>query len=275
MTDITSPEVATPDTIPYVLGIHEREELIYTSVAGEFLPTTHLELHKAANMIGDPHAGARHIGEVFRHQVKASGAIMHAETTGETGQESAKDIDPQKAVTRVLDSIGGFARSARSSRAMLTRLQEDVSEAPNTRRSVLTEMADAEQGLTDIYPHNFRSGLPEFIRYRDLSRFVMTGKTDQPFYLLEAIKDADGYQIGDVFSVMPERSDLQTYFIETLARMRLQEVNRNLGNALVDQQRREAFWVSILQNVVDKQTSKHARFVGQEQLDSLSIAISS
>jgi hypothetical protein len=267
----TSPERFIPE-IPEVV-----ERMRFIRGSEHFLPVTPEETHRAANLLVDQHAGARHIGEVLRHQVKARDT-RKAEITEQVGyhdqtilDDISPTIDPSQGARRVLWTIGQFAIRARSDRTMLMHLSKDATQISNGNRSVAEERQDVQDGLTE-YPNGFKYGLPELIRFRDLSRVADGRKVPEQTKVHQILEDGDGYLIGDVYTVAPNQDDVVAYLDHEIARLRLMDVRRNIGPAITDQYNRERFWRSILASVEGYQVSKELKSVAHRILLSLDIA---
>lgn len=267
----TSPERFIPE-IPEVV-----ERMRFIRGSEHFLPVTPEETHRAANLLVDQHAGARHIGEVLRHQVKARDT-RQAEITEQVGyrdqtilDDVSPSIDPSQGARRVLWTIGQFAIRARSDRAMLLNLSKDAVQVGNGNRSVAEERQDAQDGLVE-YPNGFRYGLPELLRFRDLSRVADGRRTLEQTRLHQIVVDGDGYLIGDVYTVAPNQDDVAGYLDGEIARLRVADVRKNIGPAISDQYNRERFWRSILVSVEGYQVSKELKSVAHRILLSLDIA---
>lgn len=266
---------ATQGVFPEIPEVVERMRIIRASEA--FLPVTPEETHRAANLLVDQHAGARHIGEVLRHQVKARDT-RKAEITEQVGyhdqtilDDISPTIDPSQGARRVLWTIGQFAIRARSDRTMLMALSRDAVQVNNGTRTVTEELTAYQEGMVE-YPNGFKYGLPELIRFRDLARIADGRKGIGQTLVHETVVDGDGYLLGDVYTVAPNQADVRSYLDREIARLRLVDVRKNIGPAITDQFNRERFWKSILQSVDSLQTSRELKSVAHRILRSLDIA---
>lgn len=277
---MTTVDLGPPQSLsepPYIPEMSARLEIIQASEG--FYPATRDETNRAANLLNDRYAGARHLGEVYRHQIKADQAEVAdlEEVIGYHDATIIEDvrtpIDPAQASRRVLWTLGQYGIRARSDLASLGKLGSALQETGGSRHvAVAEELRMADVGIVE-YEGNLYEGWPQLLRFRDLARF--SGDLgDEPAHpaLLEVVRDSDGYPICDVYTGSPNRPDVATYFDQALESLSLGEAAELAEQATVDQANRLAFWKRILHNVVQYQVSKDMKLVAKRILISIDMA---
>lgn len=273
MTDLAQQPGAQDSSPPFISEIRDRIEFIRLSEG--FYPTTVDETNRATNLLADPHAGPRHIGEVLRHQVKAREVVIGEieESLGYHDSSIMDDIepalDPIEGARRVLWTMGQYAIRARSDKTELLKLSEDVALVTDGQRTVADEQRDIEAGFVE-FPHGFGRGLPQFARYISLSRWVLGVEPALDFR--DVVRDSDGYVVADLYAAAPNRDDVAAHLDDFYQLLHLGALKRNLGNAILDQHMRERFWYSIIEGVEKKQTQKELVKMAHRILLNLDIA---
>jgi hypothetical protein len=190
------------------------------------------------------------------HQRKAQDAALDRQAImGDETDSRVDTIDPDQAMIRILSTFGRFAISARSDAFMLGRLKRDIVGVPRLNRTVSEQLSDIQTGagLPEDFPFAFKSGLPEFVRYRDLRTYAFEGGRPQSVELLTPVLDADGYVLGDPYTTTPNSPVVASYMARVMSGLRLREVRDEIDRTIEDQKNREQFWVNNLTLI-----SKHA-----------------
>lgn len=277
---MTTVDLGPPQSLsepPFIPEMSARLEIIEASEG--FYPTTRDETNRAANLLNDRYAGARHLGEVYRHQTKADQAEVTdlEEVLGYHDATIIEDvrvpIDPKQATRRVLWTLGQYGIRARSDLASLRQLGDVLQETGSSRNvAVAEELRMAGAGIVE-YEGNLYQGWPQLLRFRDLALF--SGDLgDEPAHpaLLEVVRDSDGYPICDVYTGAPNRPDVSTYFDQELENLSLGDAAALAELAIVDQTNRLAFWKRILGNVAQYQVDKDMKHVAGRILISIDMA---
>ena len=181
-----------------------------------FMPTSKTEINGAFGLLPfmeTPGGAAKHLNEILLHQKKA------------------RTDTPDAAVRSVTREYAGYAAKARADGSNLVYLRQE-----------LADLDDASN-LKTLQSVGIQTGLPQFVRYYDLSRLANDGTVVvSPF-----TKRSDGKASAlDPYTAPQPTKEMKLHMDKVAATTRVWDARKVVEGMISDQHNRFGFWTARL-----------------------------